>query len=133
MVASNNHYLARIRHLLYHSTTNSYTNDTNGNLVNVVTLRSSALNLPILRNETVNDSLAHHNSQVNMAMKQLEEAEKQGHVINLNKKEKDLSTKNSKVFFSSLQEEVKTHVREKASDKKRKDRSKHINVASLKL
>merc|ERR1719510_2453598 len=63
----------------------------------------------------------------------LEEAEKQGQVINLNKREKDHSTKNSKVFFSSLQEEVKTHVREKASDKKRRDKSKHINVASLKL
>ena len=67
------------------------------------------------------------------ALRQLEEAEKQGTVINLNKKEKDLSTKNSKVFFSSLQEEMKTHVREKSSDKKRKDKSKHINVASLKL
>merc|ERR1719510_1198822 len=67
------------------------------------------------------------------ALKKLEEAEKQGQVINLNKKEKDHSTKNSKVFFSSLQEEVKTHVREKASDKKRRDKSKHINVASLKL
>merc|ERR1712025_534224 len=67
------------------------------------------------------------------ALKKLEEAEKQGQVINLNKREKDHSTKNSKTFFSSLQEEVKTHVREKASDKKRRDKSKHINVASLKL
>ena len=38
----------------------------------MVTSRSSALNIPILRNEE-NDSLAQHNSQVNMAMKQLEE------------------------------------------------------------
>ena len=67
------------------------------------------------------------------ALRQLEEAEKQGTVININKKEKDHSTKNSKVFFSSLQEEVKTHVREKTSEKKRRDKSKHINVASLKL
>ena len=54
-------------------------------------------------------------------------------LININKKEKDHSTGNSKVFFSSLQEEVKTHVREKTSEKKRRDKSKHINVASLKL
>merc|ERR1719342_1286896 len=67
------------------------------------------------------------------ALRQLEEAEKQGTVISINKKEKDHSTKNSKVFFSSLQEEVKTHVREKTSEKKRRDKSKHINVASLKL
>ena len=38
----------------------------------MVTSRSSALNIPILRNEE-NESLDHHNSQVNMAMKQLEE------------------------------------------------------------
>merc|ERR1711983_147952 len=39
------------------------------------------------------------------ALKQLEDAEKQGHVINLNKKNKDMSVKNSKSFFSNLQDE----------------------------
>ena len=67
------------------------------------------------------------------ALKQLEEAEKQGKVINLNKKNKDMSVKNSKSFFSNLQDEVSTHVREKAAAKKSKDKSKNINVASLKL
>ena len=73
LAASNNHFLTRIRHLLYHSTTNSNINYSSGNLVNVVTTRSSAFDVPILRNDEENDSLAHHNSQVNMAMKQLEE------------------------------------------------------------
>merc|ERR1719442_230879 len=50
------------------------------------------------------------------ALKQLEEAEKQGKVINL-KKKKDDSVKNSKSFFSNLQDEVKTHVREKGVEK----------------
>ena len=67
------------------------------------------------------------------ALKQLEEAEKQGKVINLNKKNKDMSVKNSKSFFSNLQDEVSTHVREKAAAKKSKDKTKNINVASLKL
>ena len=67
------------------------------------------------------------------ALKKLEEAEKQGQVVNLNKREKDHSSKNSKTFFSSLQEEVKTQVREKASEKRRRDKSGHLNVASLKL
>ena len=65
-------------------------------------------------------------------LKKLDEAEKQGQVINLNKKNKDLSVKNSKSFFSNLQDEVTTHVREKASNKK-KDKNKNVNIASLKL
>ena len=67
------------------------------------------------------------------ALKQLEEAEKQGKVINLNKKKKDDSVKNSKSFFSNLQDEVKTHVREKGVEKKRKSKSNSMNAASLKL
>ena len=67
------------------------------------------------------------------ALKQLEDAEKQGHVINLNKKSKDTSVKTSKSFFTNLQDEVKTHVREKAASKKSKDKNNKINPASLKL
>ena len=67
------------------------------------------------------------------ALKQLEDAEKQGHVINLNKKNKDTSVKTSKSFFTNLQDEVKTHVREKAASKKSKDKNNKINPASLKL
>ena len=39
--------------------------------------------------------------------------------------------KTSKSFFTSLQEEVKTHVKEKAAVKKKK--KENINIASLKL
>jgi len=67
------------------------------------------------------------------ALKQLEDAEKQGHVINLNKKNKDTSVKTSKSFFTNLQDEVKTQVREKAASKKSKDKNNKINPASLKL
>ena len=67
------------------------------------------------------------------ALKQLEDAEKQGHVINLNKKNKDASVKTSKSFFTNLQDEVKTQVREKAASKKSKDKNNKINPASLKL
>merc|ERR1712058_100340 len=66
-------------------------------------------------------------------LKKLDEAEKQGKVINLNKKDKDLSVKNSKSFFSNLQDEVTTHVREKKSLNKKKDKNKNVNIASLKL
>merc|ERR1711892_1505066 len=65
------------------------------------------------------------------AMKKLEEAEKQGKVVNIKNKEKDKTVKTSKAFFTSLQEEVKTHVKEKAAVKKKK--KENINIASLKL
>ena len=67
------------------------------------------------------------------ALRQLEEAEKQGHVINLNKKKKSTSVKTSKSFFTNLQDEVKTHVREKAASNKSKDKNNKINPANLKL
>ena len=66
-------------------------------------------------------------------MKQLEAAEKQGSVININKKNKDTSVKNSKNFFSNLQDEVKTHVREKSASKKSKNKENRVNAASYKL
>ena len=66
-------------------------------------------------------------------MKQLEAAEKQGSVININKKNKDTSVKNSKNFFSNLQDEVKTHVREKSASKKSKNKENRANAASYKL
>ena len=66
-------------------------------------------------------------------MKQLEAAEKQGGVININKKSKDTSVKNSQSFFSNLQDEVKTGSREKAASKKNKNKENQINAASLKL
>lgn len=65
------------------------------------------------------------------AMKKLEEAEKQGKVVTIKNKEKDKTVKTSKSFFTSLQEEVKTHVKEKAAVKKKK--KENINIASLKL
>lgn len=67
------------------------------------------------------------------ALKKLEEADKSGKVINLNKKEKDLSVKTSKSFFTSLQEEVKTHTKERNAEKKKKKKDSNTNIASLKL
>jgi len=65
------------------------------------------------------------------ALKKLEEAEKQGKVVTIKGKEKDKTVKTSKAFFSSLQEEVNTHVKEKSMEKKRKKSA--VNIASLKL
>jgi len=65
------------------------------------------------------------------AMKKLEEAEKQGKVVTIKNKEKDKTVKTSKSFFTSLQEEVKTQVKEKSAEKKRK--KENIKIASLKL
>jgi len=65
------------------------------------------------------------------AIKKLEEAEKQGKVVNIKTKEKDRTVKTSKAFFTSLQEEVKTHMKEKSAEKKKK--KKNVNIASLKL
>jgi len=65
------------------------------------------------------------------AMKKLEEAEKHGKVVTIKNKEKDKTVKTSKAFFTSLQDEVKTHGKEKAA-KKRKTKE-NINIASLKL
>merc|ERR1712183_12206 len=50
------------------------------------------------------------------AIKKLEEAEKQGKVVNIKTKEKDRTVKTSKAFFTSLQEEVKTHMKEKSAE-----------------
>merc|ERR1719233_1288335 len=47
------------------------------------------------------------------AMKKLEEAEKHGKVVTIKSKEKDQTVKTSKAFFTSLQDEVKTHGKEK--------------------
>jgi len=66
------------------------------------------------------------------AIKKLEEAEKQGKVVNIKTKEKDKTVKTSKAFFTSLQEEVKTHMKEKSAEKKKK-KEKNLNIASLKL
>lgn len=65
------------------------------------------------------------------AMKKLEEAEKHGKVVTIKNKEKDKTVKTSKAFFTSLQEEVKTQVKEKAAKKKKT--KENINIASLKL
>merc|ERR1712083_1148429 len=53
------------------------------------------------------------------AMKKLEEAEKHGKVVTIKNKEKDKTVKTSKAFFTSLQDEVKTHGKEKAAKKKK--------------
>merc|ERR1712054_614742 len=63
-------------------------------------------------------------------MKKLEEAEKQGQLITIKNKDKDKSVKTSKNFFTNLQEEVKTQVKERAAEKKKK-RKENINIASL--
>jgi len=65
------------------------------------------------------------------AMKKLEEAEKHGKVVTIKNKEKDKTVKTSKAFFTSLQDEVKTHGKEKAAKKKKT--KENINIASLKL
>jgi len=65
------------------------------------------------------------------ALKKLEEAEKQGKVVTIKNKEKDKTVKTSKSFFTSLQEEVKTQVKEKTAAKKKK--KENVNIASLKL
>jgi len=67
------------------------------------------------------------------ALKKLEDADKSGKVINLNKKEKDLSVKTSKAFFTSLQEEVKTHTKERNAEQTKKKKGSNTNIASLKL
>merc|ERR1712083_354129 len=63
------------------------------------------------------------------AMKKLEEAEKHGKVVTIKNKEKDKTVKTSKAFFTSLQDEVKTHGKEKAAKKKKT--KENINIASL--
>eukprot|EP00092_Neocalanus_flemingeri_P031592 GFUD01034310.1.p1 GENE.GFUD01034310.1~~GFUD01034310.1.p1 ORF type:complete len:666 (+),score=304.77 GFUD01034310.1:38-2035(+) len=65
------------------------------------------------------------------AMKELELAEKQGKAVVIKNKEKDKTVKTSKAFFTSLQEEVKTHGKEKAAAKKKKKNI--VKIASLKL
>lgn len=65
-------------------------------------------------------------------MKKLEEAEKQGQLITIKNKDKDKSVKTSKNFFTNLQEEVKTQVKERAAEKKKKTKE-NINIASLKF
>jgi len=81
--------------------------------------------------DKINPGLGNKYSKEKM-MKKLE-SDKQGSLITINKKEKDRSIKTSKSFFSSLQEEAQTHVKEKSAEAKRKKKKDHINIASLKL
>ena len=81
--------------------------------------------------EKMNPGLGNKYSKAKV-MKKIEEAEKQGKVTTI-KGMKDKTVKSSTAFFSSLQDEVKSGVKEKAHIKKKKKALKDINVASLKL
>lgn len=67
------------------------------------------------------------------ALREIEEAEKQGKLTTIKDKGDVKSVKSSISFFSQLQEEVKTHVKEKRLKSKKKKDDKNVNIASLKL
>jgi len=67
------------------------------------------------------------------ALREVEEAEKQGKLSTIKDKGDVRSMKSSTSFFSQLQEEVKTHVKEKRVKNKKKKDDKNVNIASLKL
>ena len=66
------------------------------------------------------------------ALKNLEQAEKQGKVKTIKEKDKNSSLKSSTDFFSMLQDEVKTHVKEKSSKKKKLKEGK-VSLSALRL
>ena len=66
------------------------------------------------------------------ALKNLEQAEKQGKVKTIKDKDKNSALKSSTAFFSSLQDEVKTHAKEKSSKKKKLKEGK-VSLSALRL
>merc|ERR1711915_229493 len=68
------------------------------------------------------------------AMRKLEAEEKQGKVVTIKEgKGKNKEVKSSTAFFSSLQDEVKSHVENASAKKKSKAKKDAVNFASLKL
>ena len=67
------------------------------------------------------------------ALKNLEQAEKQGKVKVIKEKDKTSALKSSTAFFSVLQDEVKSHVKDKSSKEKKSKKSKHVSLSALRL
>jgi len=65
------------------------------------------------------------------AIKRLQQAEKQGSVKTIKETDKNSALKSSTAFFNSLQDEVKTHVKDKST--KNKKLQKNVSLAAIKL